>query len=165
MTGISPFLWFERDAEDAAAFYASLFPDTRVDRVVTMPSDSPGGPAGSVKVVEFTLRGRPVRAMTAAGADPFNHAVSFYVDCADQAEIDRYWDALLAAGGTPEACGWIRDRWGVCWQIAPAELIDMIASPDRAAARRASDAMMSMVRLDVAALRAAFDGTAPRAPT
>jgi predicted 3-demethylubiquinone-9 3-methyltransferase (glyoxalase superfamily) len=111
---VVPFLWFAGEAEEAAAFHATLFPDSRVDRVVAMASDSPSGLAGSVKVVEFTLRGRPLRAMSAAGAEPLNHAVSFVVDCADQAEVDRCWDATLAAGGTPEACGWIRDRWGGC---------------------------------------------------
>ena len=158
MRDVTPFLWFAEDAEAAAAFYVTLFPDSRIDRVVTMASDSPSGPAGSVKVVELTLRGRPFRAMTAAGADAFNHAVSFVVDCDDQAEVDRVWDAILAAGGTPEACGWIRDRWGVSWQVCPVEMFDMMAAPDRAASKRASDAMMTMVKLDLAALRAAFAG-------
>jgi predicted 3-demethylubiquinone-9 3-methyltransferase (glyoxalase superfamily) len=158
---IVPFLWYAREAEEAVAFYVSLFPDSRIDRVVTMPSDSPSGPAGSVKVVEFTLAGRPWAAMTAAaGAEPFNHAVSLSVDCADQTEVDRCWDAIVAAGGTPVACGWIRDRWGLSWQIVPRALTEMMASPDRVAARRATDAMMTMVKLDVAALRAAFEGTA-----
>ncbi len=158
MREVAPFLWFAEEAEAAAAFYVSLFPGSRIDRVVAMASDSPSGAAGSVKVVEFTLRGRPYRAMTAAGAEPFNRAVSLVVDCEDQAEVDRCWDAIVAAGGTPQACGWIRDRWGLCWQVCPVEMFDMLASPDRAASRRASDAMMTMVRLDLPALRAAFEG-------
>ena len=158
MQKITPFLWYSKEAEEAAAFYASIFPDSRVTRVVSLPSESPSGPPESVKVVDFVLAGQAFTAMTAGRHDPFNHAVSFVVNCADQAEIDRYWNALQAGGGTPEACGWLKDRFGVSWQIVPTIMVDMMADPDRAKARRASDAMMKMVKLDIATLVAAFDG-------
>ncbi|WOD19726.1 VOC family protein [Paraburkholderia kirstenboschensis] len=151
---ITPFLWYSTEAEEAAAFYTSIFPDSRVVRVTPVPS------AGATKVVEFVLFGQPFIAMSSAGNDPFNHAVSLLVNCADQAEVDRYWDALLEGGGTPDACGWLKDRFGVSWQIAPADVIAMMADPDREKARRAAEAMMKMVKFDVAALKAAYAGTA-----
>jgi predicted 3-demethylubiquinone-9 3-methyltransferase (glyoxalase superfamily) len=163
-TKISPFLWYASEAEEAARFYAATFPDSRLVRVTTMPADSPSGPPGSVKVVEFELFGQPFTAMSAGRMDAFNHAVSFLVTCDDQAEVDCYWNALLANGGTPEACGWLRDRYGLSWQICPRALLDMMASPDREAARRAAEAMMRMVKLDIATLQAAFDGRAAPAP-
>jgi len=157
MQKITPFLWYAKDAEEAAAFYTSIFPDSRVTRVTAMQSESPSGPPGSVKVVEFVLFGQPFVAMTAGPLDPFNHAVSFVVNCKDQAEVDRYWNALLQ-GGSAEACGWLKDRYGLSWQIVPTVLFEMMASPDRAKSKRASDAMMKMVKLDIAALQSAFDG-------
>jgi len=158
MQKITPFLWYSKEAEQAAAFYASIFPDSRVIRVTAMPSESPSGPPGSVKIVEFVLCGQSFTAMTAGPLDPFNHAVSFVVNCDDQAEVDRYWNALLE-GGSAEQCGWLKDRFGLSWQIVPTVLFEMMASTDRAKAKRASDAMMKMVKIDIAALRAAFDGT------
>jgi predicted 3-demethylubiquinone-9 3-methyltransferase (glyoxalase superfamily) len=156
---ITPFLWYAKEAEEAAAFYASVFPDSRVGRVTTLANESPSGPPGSVKVVEFVLFGQPFIAMSAGPLDPFNHAVSFVVSCDNQAELDRCWNALLD-GGTAEQCGWLRDRFGLSWQIVPRVLGEMMASPDRAKAKRASDAMMKMVKFDIAALQAAFAGTA-----
>jgi len=155
---ITPFLWYSKEAEEAAAFYASIFPDSRVTRVTALQSASPSGPPGSVKAVEFVLCGQPFMAMSAGPLDPFNHAVSFVVDCEDQAELDRYWNALLK-GGSAEQCGWLKDRYGVSWQIVPRVLGEMMASTDRAKAKRASDAMLKMVKLDIATLRAAFEGT------
>ena len=155
MQKITPFLWYAKEAEEAAAFYASLFPDSRVVRVVTMPSESPSGPPGSVKVVDFVLCGQQFSAMTAGPLDPFNHAISFVVNCDDQAEIDKYWNALLEHGGCAEACGWLRDRYGVSWQIVPKMLADMMNEPDRAKAKRVTDAMLQMVKIDVAGLKAA----------
>ena len=155
---ITPFLWYASQAEEAAAFYASIFPDSRVLRVTALPSESPSGPPGSVKVVEFELCGQAFTAMSAGPLDPFNHAVSFVVSCDDQAELDRYWNALLQGGGTPEQCGWLKDRFGLCWQIVPAALGAMIADPDRARARRAAEAMLKMVKFDIAALEAACAG-------
>jgi len=154
---ITPHLWYAREAEDAARFYASIFPDSHVDRVTALPAESPSGPAGSVKLVEFTLCGQPFMAISAGPLDPFNHAVSFVVQCEDQAELDRYWDAL-SRGGTAEQCGWLRDQFGVSWQIVPRALAEMMADPDRAKAARAAKAMLSMVKLDLAALRTAFAG-------
>lgn len=158
MQKITPFLWYAKEAEEAAAFYASIFPDSRVNRVSALASESPSGPPGSVKVVEFVLCGEPFLAMSAGPLDPFNHAVSFVVNCVDQAEIDSYWNALLQ-GGSAEQCGWLKDRYGLSWQIVPTALGEMMADPDRAKAKRASDAMMKMVKIDIAALRAAFAGT------
>ena len=160
MQKITPFLWYASEAEEAAAFYASIFPDSRVKRVVSMQSESPSGPPGSVKVVDFDLCGQSFTAMSAGRMDPFNHAISFSVMCEDQAELDRYWNALLQGGGAPEACGWLKDRFGVSWQIVPRVLTEMMADPDKAKSKRASDAMLKMVKLDIATLKAAFDGTA-----
>ena len=163
MQKITPFLWYSREAEEAATFYASIFPDSRVTRVTALPSESPSGPPGSVKIVEFVLFGQQFTAMSAGPLDPFNHAVSFVVSCDDQAELDRYWNALLE-GGSAEQCGWLRDRFGLSWQIVPTALDGMMAHPDRAAARRASDALMKMVKIDIAALQAALAGTTVREP-
>jgi len=154
---ISTCLWFDGNAEEAARFYASIFPGSRIVRISSLPSESPSGPPESVKVVEFELFGQSFTAMSAGRMDPFNHAISFVVDCDDQAEVDRYWNALLQ-GGTPEACGWLKDRYGVSWQIVPRALFAMMAGPDRAKAKRATDAMLKMVKLDLPTLRAAFDG-------
>jgi predicted 3-demethylubiquinone-9 3-methyltransferase (glyoxalase superfamily) len=158
MHKITPFLWYATEAEQAAAFYASIFPDSRVTRVTALPSESPSGPAGSVKVVEFILFGQPFTAMSAGPLDPFNHAVSFVVNCDTQDEIDRYWDALLK-GGSAEQCGWLKDRFGVSWQIVPTVLGEMMADPDRGKAKRAADAMLKMVKLDIAKLKAAYAAT------
>jgi len=159
MQKIVPFLWYAKEAEEAAAFYASIFPNSRVGKVTALPSESPSGPPGSVKVVEFTLFGQPFVAMTAGPLDPFNHAISFVVNCDDQAEIDRYWNALLQGGGQAEQCGWLKDRYGLSWQIVPTVLGEMMAEPDRAKAKRASDAMMKMVKIDIAGLQEAVSGS------
>jgi predicted 3-demethylubiquinone-9 3-methyltransferase (glyoxalase superfamily) len=156
---ITPFLWYAREAEEAARFYASIFPDSKVDRVTSLPAESPSGPAGSVKVVDFTLFSQSFVAMSAADPpDTFNHAISFVVNCENQAEVDRYWGALLEGGGKPEQCGWLEDRYGVRWQIVPTLMFDLMADPDRDKARRASEAMMKMVKFDVAALVRAAEG-------
>jgi predicted 3-demethylubiquinone-9 3-methyltransferase (glyoxalase superfamily) len=160
MNKITPFLWYTKDAEEAAAFYATTFPDSRITRVVAMPSESPSGPPGSVKVVDFVLFGQPFVAMTATTQEVFNHSLSLMVTCDDQAELDRYWNALLSGGGKAEACGWLKDRYGLSWQIVPKALLEMMGSTDREKARRTSEAMMKMVKLDIAALRAAFEGRA-----
>jgi predicted 3-demethylubiquinone-9 3-methyltransferase (glyoxalase superfamily) len=152
-----PFLWFEKEAEEAVNFYVSLLPESRIERVTTLPADTPSGPAGSVKVVEFTLAGQSWQAMNAGRLDPFNHAVSFMIECADQQEIDRLWDALLKSGGKEQQCGWIRDRWGLCWQIVPANIVALTRSDNREGAKRATQAMLKMVKLDKAALEKAFD--------
>jgi len=157
-TKILPFLWYAKEAEEAARFYTSIFPDSRVDQITALQSESPSGPPGSVKVVSFTLLGQPFRAMTAGPHDEFNDAVSMMVSCKDQAEIDRYWDALLAHGGKPQACGWLVDRFGLRWQIVPAVMEEMMGDKDLARSKRVSDAMMMMVKLDIAALEKAYRG-------
>lgn len=157
MQKITPFLWYAKEAEEAARFYCSIFPDSRIGRVTTMQSESPSGPPGSVKVVEFVLFGQRFTAMSAGPLDPFNHAISFVVNCEYQAELDRYWNALLE-GGSAEQCGWLRDRYGVAWQIVPTALAKLMADPDPVRAKRVSDAMLKMVKIDVAALQAAYDG-------
>ncbi|MGZ3426820.1 MAG: VOC family protein [Caldimonas sp.] len=158
MQKITPFLWYAKEAEEAAAFYVSVFPDSRIVGVTTLPSESPSGPPGSVKIVEFELFGQAFTAMSAGPLDAFNHAVSFVVGCDDQAEIDRYWNALLGHGGSPEQCGWLKDRYGLSWQIVPNAMGELMGGSDKAAARRASDAMMKMVKIDIAALKAAAAG-------
>jgi len=159
---ITPFLWYAKEAEEAAGFYTSIFPDSRVTRVTAMQSDSPSGPPGSVKVVEFVLFGQTFISMSAGPLDPFNHAVSFVVNCDTQAELDRYWNALLEGGGSPEQCGWLKDRFGLSWQIVPTALGEMMSDPDKARSKRASDAMMKMVKLDIAALKRAYEGAGSR---
>jgi len=154
---IFPHLWYAKEAEEAAAFYASIFPDSRVDRVTPLLSDSPSGPAGSVKVVDFTLFGQRFQAISAGPLDPFNHAISLVVVCNDQAELDRYWDALLK-GGKAEACGWLKDKYGVSWQIVPAVMDEMMSDKDPVRSKRVTDAMLKMVKLDIAKLQAAYDG-------
>jgi predicted 3-demethylubiquinone-9 3-methyltransferase (glyoxalase superfamily) len=155
---IVPHLWYSKEAEEAARFYASVFPNSRVDRVTKLQADSPSGPAGSVAVVEFTLFGQPFMAMSAGPHDPFNDAISFHISCDDQAEVDRYWNAILEHGGKPQACGWIIDRYGVRWQIVPALLDKLMSDPDPVKARRASEEMLKQVKLDIAKLQAAYDG-------
>ena len=155
---IHPHLWYNDKAREAAEFYCSIFPDSKIDRISSLPSDSPSGPAGSVEIVEFTLFGQPFMAMSAGPLDDFNHSISFMVNCDDQAELDRYWNALLQAGGKPEECGWICDQYGLRWQIVPAPLQEMMVDADREKAKRVSDRMLKMQKFDFAELQAAFDG-------
>jgi predicted 3-demethylubiquinone-9 3-methyltransferase (glyoxalase superfamily) len=157
MSKIIPSLWYSEKAAEAAAFYASLLPNSRVDSITGLPADSPSGPAGSVQVVEFTLLGQPFMAMSAGPFEPFNHAISFVIECDDQAEVDRLWDAL-SQGGQIEQCGWLKDRYGLSWQIVPAGFGAMMKDPDRTRARRVAEAMMKMVKLDIVELRRAYDG-------
>ena len=151
-------LWYAKEAEEAAKFYASIFPDSRVDRVTPLMSESPSGPPGSVKVVDFTLLGQRFQAMSAGPHHEFNDAISMVVLCDDQAELDRYWDALLTGGGQPQACGWLIDRFGLRWQIVPRVMEELMADRDPARSKRATDAMMQMVKLDIAALQKAYRG-------
>ena len=149
-------LWYATEAEEAARFYASIFPDSRVDHVTPLLSDTPSGPPGSVKVVDFTLFGQRFQAITAGPHHEFNDAISLVVLCDDQAELDRYWNALLEGGGKPQACGWLIDRYGLRWQIVPAVLDELLRDPDPARSKRVTDAMLRMVKLDVAALERAW---------
>ena len=157
-TKIYPHLWYAKGAEEAATFYASVFPDSRLDRVSTLMSESPSGPPGSVKVVDFTLLGQRFQAMTAGPHHDFNDAISLVVECEDQQEIDRYWNAILEGGGKEAACGWIIDRWGVRWQIVPRLLNDLMNDQDPTRSKRVTDAMLQMVKLDIATLEKAARG-------
>ena len=154
---IVPHLWFTDEAVEAANFYVSLFPDSNVDSVTPIPADTPSGPAETVPVVEFTLAGQPFMAISAGPLDPFNHAISFLVNCDDQAEIDRLW-AALSEGGTIEQCGWLKDRYGVSWQISPTILVEMLKDPDRDRARRVTEAMLQMTKFDIARLEEVYAG-------
>jgi predicted 3-demethylubiquinone-9 3-methyltransferase (glyoxalase superfamily) len=149
-------LWFAKEAEEAARYYASIFPDSRVDRVTPLMSDSPSGPAGSVKVVEFTLFGQAFQAISAGPHHEFNDAISILVFCDDQAELDRYWNALVEGGGKPQACGWLIDRFGLRWQIVPAVFDQMMHDENAARRKRVTDAMLKMVKFDIAALEKAY---------
>ena len=151
-------LWFDRDAEAAARFYAATFPDSAVGAIHRAPGDYPDGQQGDVLVVEFTVLGLPCMGLN--GGPAFRHceAFSFQVATADQAETDRYWNAIVGNGGQESECGWCKDRWGISWQITPMVLIQGYTDPDRAAARRVFDAMMQMRKIDVAAIEAARRG-------
>ena len=151
-------LWYAKEAEEAAKFYSSVFPDSRVDRVVSLLSESPSGPPGSVKVVDFTLFGQRFQAMTAGPHHEFNDAMSLVVLCDDQAELDRYWNALLEGGGKPQACGWLIDKFGVRWQIVPSMMDELMGDKDPVRSKRVTDAVMKMVKLDIAALEKAHRG-------
>jgi predicted 3-demethylubiquinone-9 3-methyltransferase (glyoxalase superfamily) len=157
MSGITPCLWFDGNAEEAAKFYVSLFPDSHVDAVHRAPGDYPAGKTGEVLLVEFTLMGQPFAGLNGGPHFQFNEAISFQIPVETQAEADHFADALSAV---PEAeqCGWVKDRFGVSWQIVPCELIRLFGDADRARARRAFDAMMQMKRIDIAALQRAADG-------
>ena len=156
MPRIIPNLWFDTQAEEAAEFYVSVFPNSRVVEVSRYTEAGPG-PAGSVMVVDFELAGQPFTAINGGPQFPFTEAVSLLVECADQAEIDHYWDALTA-GGEEVQCGWLKDRFGFSWQVCPAGMGEVLNDPDPERARRAVEAMFGMKKLDVAALRAAADG-------
>jgi predicted 3-demethylubiquinone-9 3-methyltransferase (glyoxalase superfamily) len=153
---ICTFLWYATQAEEAARFYASIFPDSRIDGVWALPAESPSGPAGSVKVVEFTLFGQPFQAMTAGPHHDFNDAISIVVTCEDQAELDRYWNALLEGGGEPQACGWLVDKFGLRWQIVPRLLGELMRTDDATRGRRVAEAMLQMIKLDIATLKKAY---------
>lgn len=160
MSKISPFLWFDTQAEDAARFYVSLFPNSRIVSVNGLPVDLPhtGAKTGDVITVAFELDGQPYVAMNGGPGHPFTDAISLVIDCDGQDEVDRYWNALVADGGKEVACGWLKDKYGLSWQVTPRQLMEMTTSPDKAAAARAFQAMMGMVKIDIAALKAAFEG-------
>jgi predicted 3-demethylubiquinone-9 3-methyltransferase (glyoxalase superfamily) len=156
MSKISSNLWFEKEARKAVEFYVSVVPNSSVGRLTVLPAESPSGPPGSVKIIEFKLGDQEFTAMEAGPLDAFNHSFSISVQCETQEEIDRIWKAFLENGGVEEQCGWLRDRWGLSWQIVARELIDMISDPDRERAKRATEAMLGMVKLDIAKLREAY---------
>jgi predicted 3-demethylubiquinone-9 3-methyltransferase (glyoxalase superfamily) len=157
MSRISPCLWFKDEAEEAAKFYVSLLPDSRINHVQRVLADGLGGKEGEVLIVDFTLAGQSYQALNGNSNCEFTHAISLSVDCRDQAEVDRLWDTL-SDGGEPVACGRVKDRYGVSWQVVPSVALKFLADPDREKATRAMRAMMDMVKLDIAALQAAYDG-------
>lgn len=158
MSKISPCLWFNGDAEEAANFYVSLLPGSRIETVQRNPVDGPSGKAGTVLVIEFTIGDLRFMALNGGMSVDYTHAVSFKIDCTDQAEVDRLWNAILANGGTEERCGWIRDRWGLSWQIVPNAMMKFLGGSDKAGAQRAMQAMMGMVKLDIEGLKRAYEG-------
>jgi len=154
---VTQHLWFERDMEAAVRFYVSLIPGSAIEWRSAVPADNPSGPAGSVGMMGFTLGDQRYMAIEAGPLDPFNHSFSIVIECDDQAGIDRLWDALRE-GGSVEECGWLRDRWGLSWQITPRRLGELMHGSDPAAAKRVAEAMLKMVKFDIAALEAAARG-------
>lgn len=157
MEKVTPFLSFDGHAEEAARFYVSLLPNSRIDRVTHSPMDTPGGVAGTVLLVDFTLAGRPYIALNTPGFT-FTEAVSFSIACADQTETDRLWAALTANGGSEIACGWLKDRYGVFWQVTPTRMLELLKDPDPNRARRAMEAMVKMIKIDIAEVERAANG-------
>jgi predicted 3-demethylubiquinone-9 3-methyltransferase (glyoxalase superfamily) len=158
MSKIAPCLWYEGAAETAARHYVSLMPDSRIDHVQRNVADNPSGPAGTVLVVAFTLAGQRFLALNGGAPAEYTHALSLQIDCETQDELDRLWDGLLEGGGREEQCGWLRDRWGIPWQVVPTAVPRLLADPDPARAARAMAALMQMVRIDIAALERAAEG-------
>jgi predicted 3-demethylubiquinone-9 3-methyltransferase (glyoxalase superfamily) len=158
MSKISPCLWFDGEAEEAARFYVSLLPDSKIDKIRKNSVDGPAGKAGTVLLVLFTLAGQDYMAVNGGRRFEYTHAISFKIDCADQAEVDRLWDGLSRDGGSVERCGWLKDRYGVSWQIVPSVLPELLGGPDSAGAQRAMQAMLQMVKLDIAELQKAYRG-------
>src|SRR5512141_3322183 len=155
------FLWYDKDAEAAARFYTQTFAESAMGRVVRAPSDYPSGKKGDVLTVEFTVAGVHCVGLNGGPAFKHNEAFSFQIATEDQAETDRYWDAIVGNGGQESACGWCKDRWGFSWQITPRVLIEAVSGPDRAAAKRAMDAMMTMKKIDNATIERARAGEVP----
>ena len=158
MPKVLPCLWFDGNAEEAADFYVTLLPDSGVDRIWRTPADTPSGPEGMVLTVDFTLAGQRFQGLNGGADFKFNEAVSFVINCDDLAVVDRLWDALTANGGEPGPCGWLKDRFGLSWQITPRRLDELLDDPDPGRARRAMEAMLKMGKIDVAELQAAYVG-------
>ena len=159
MDKITPCLWFDGQAEPAARFYTALFPNSRILDVQRSPAETPSGPEGMVLTVEFELEGKTYVGLNGGPDFVFNEAVSFQIECDDQAEIDHFWDGLLAGGGQPGPCGWLKDQFGLSWQVTPRRLREMYASGDAQGARRAMEQMLKMGKLDIEPLERAFAGT------
>ena len=159
MHKITPFLWFDSQAEDAANFYVSVFKNSRITAISRYTEGGPG-PAGSVMTVAFELDGQPFTALNAGPVFKFTEAISFTVSCKTQEEVDYYWNTLTAAGGQESDCGWLKDKYGLSWQVVPRALIEMISDPDKAKSQRAFNAMLQMKKIDIAELKKAFAGAA-----
>lgn len=153
----TPFLWFDTQAEEAAEFYVSIFPNSKIVKLLRYPEGGPM-PAGTVVTVEFQLDGQTFVALNGGPHVKFNQAISFVINCETQAEVDRYWEKLTSGGGSEVACGWLTDKYGLSWQVTPTMLLKLLGDPDRAKAARAMQAMMTMKKLDIAALEAAANG-------
>ncbi|MGZ8282332.1 MAG: VOC family protein [Allosphingosinicella sp.] len=162
MSKITPCLWFNYNAEEAANFYVTLLPDSRVDHVLRSPADNPSMKSGEVLVVEFTLAGQKFVGLNGGPQFRFTEAVSFQIHTEDQAETDRLWEALIANGGQESECSWLRDRWGLSWQIVPNRLLALLADSDRDRAKRAMEAMMTMRKIDIAEVERAADAVEPQ---
>ena len=157
MQKISPCLWFDGKAEEAANFYVSIFPHSKIDTIMRSGDAGPG-PKGSALMVAFTLNGQSFQALNGGPQYKFTEAISMSVDCRDQAEVDRYWNALMRDGGAPIQCGWLKDKYGLSWQIVPRRLVELLNDGDAAKSARAMQAMMKMVKIDVAELERAAKG-------
>ena len=157
---VYPCLWFNHNAEEAANFYVSLLPDSRIDAVQRSPGDNPSTREGDVLIVDFTVAGQKLQGLNGGPDFKFSEAISLVIECEDQTEVDRLWETLTKDGGEPGPCGWLKDRFGLSWQIVPRELNEMLASPDKDGARRAMEAMLQMGKIDIEACRRAFRGEA-----
>lgn len=157
MRTLYPCLWFDGKAEEAATFYTSLLPDSHVDKITRSPADTPSGPAGTVLLVDFTLAGQRYQGLNGGPEFTFNEAISLVIECDDQAETDRLWDALTADGGEPGPCGWLKDRFGLSWQIVPREAVELMEDPDPERARRSMEALLKMGKIEVDGLLRAAD--------
>ncbi|WP_199564100.1 VOC family protein [Shinella sp. WSJ-2] len=157
MMKVTQHLWFAKDMEAAIGFYTSLVPGSSVHWVSSLPAETPSGPPGSVRIASFTLGDQRYMAIEAGPLDPFNHSFSIMVECETQGDLDRLWEALKE-GGSVEQCGWLRDRWGLSWQIAPTRLGELMSDPDQDKVKRVTEAMLKMVKLDIAPLEAAAAG-------
>ena len=155
-TRITPMLWFDNQAEEAANFYISIFKNSKITNTARYGENMPG-PAGSVMVVEFELDGQQFTALNGGPQFKFSEAISFVVDCNGQQEVDYYWDKLIAGGGAPQQCGWLKDKYGLSWQVVPAEAIEMMSDPDPVKSQRVMGAVMKMIKLDLAQLRRAYE--------
>ncbi len=158
MSKIAPCLWFNGQAEEAAEFYASILPDSRIDKIHRAAADNPSTPQGAVLTVEFTVAGQQFIGLNGGPDFTFSEAISFSIDCGDQAEVDRLWQKLTEGGGEPSVCGWLKDRYGVSWQVIPRRLTELLEAPDRDGAARVMKAMLEMTKIDVAKLEAAYAG-------
>jgi predicted 3-demethylubiquinone-9 3-methyltransferase (glyoxalase superfamily) len=153
-----PCLWFDGQAEEAARFYVGVFPNSTVEEVSPAAADTPSGPKGEVLTVNFTLDGQRFMGLNGGPDFTFNESISFVIQCADQAEVDRYWDTLVAGGGEHGPCGWLKDRFGVSWQVVPTRLLELTGGGDAAGAERAMKAMLQMGKIEIAEIERAYAG-------